>query len=324
MKKIVEVPEGANTAFDEEREKIAVYQVLNESLESATKSKKKFITCKVLGAKHNMNGSTPEYRVCAMCQYKDWIILVKADQMGFNPKEFEGLNNQQKEAKYAKFISNMTFSTINVVIIGIDVKTKRAAGNRNMAMEYIKDRYYFKSDSNGKSAMEKIFESKKEVFPQARVVTVSKSVVWLEVFGLLTDVYARDVEWRFVENLKSVISVGDLVPVKIMELTIDKENKKVKMRVSIKEAKENMMIRNMQYYNEGDTLAGTVSNIQNGACYVQIGDFKTGIDVLCKIINLDEVPNKKDIVLVTIGKKDNETGRVFGRIEEIRKRASNY
>lgn len=43
MKKIVEVPEGANTAFDEEREKIAVYQVLNESLESATKSKKKAV-----------------------------------------------------------------------------------------------------------------------------------------------------------------------------------------------------------------------------------------------------------------------------------------
>lgn len=324
MKKIVEVPEGANTAFDEEREKIAVYQVLNESLESVTKSKKKFITCKVIGAKHNINGSTPEFRVCAMCQYKDWIILVKADQMGFNPREFEGLNNEQKEAKYTKFISNMSLSTIDVVITGISVTDKKAVGNRIMAMEFIRDRYYFKSDSNGKSAMEKIFESTKDMFPQARVVTVSKSVVWLEVFGLLTDVYARDVEWRFVENLKSVISVGDLVPVKIKKLNIDKESRTIDMRVSIKEAKENMMKRNMKNYNEGDVLTGVVSNIQNGACYVQIGDFKTGIDVMCKIINLNEIPNVKDVVVVNIGKKDNETGRVFGRIEEIRKHADTY
>ena len=319
-KQVLEIDGGKNEKLEKERAKIDVYQSLYASFKTLNKSKKTTLAVKVIGLKNNLNISNdkPEVKICAVCELGDsgWQIIVPAGYMGFAKSEFpDNMTPMDKVSKYRAYIKKMVGATIDVVIVAIDLKSMVAAGNRELAMKDKIKRNYFTYDKNGLSKIERAFKNGKPA--QARVVTIAKSVVILDVFGYITPVIARNVEWRFIENLKDVLSVGDIVPVKIMTLELDKDNEEIlECYVSIKDAKENMMKRNMARFTENSSYAGKVTGINNGY-YVQIGDFENGIDVLCKIVHSYENPNLGDTVLVTIGIKDEAIGKVYGRIDEI-------
>lgn len=318
-KEIVQIPGGKNEVLERERKKMETYQTFYDSFMSINKSKKKTIPVKIIGIKRNVNLTQPELIVSAVCEFSDsgWQVIVPAGYMGFAESEFniEGMTREDKINKYKGYIKKMVGCTIDVVVVRIKLDDMMAAGNRKMAMDDIVERNYFRSDKNGESLMERAFRNGK--FVQARVVTIARSVVWVDVLGYVTPVLARNVEWRFTQNLKDVVHVGEVVNVKIMSLEVDKENHEIKnFFVSIKDAQENMMKKNMDRYTIGSSFAGIVTGIHNGY-YVQIGDAKTGIDVLCKVVNTYEMPNKGDEVLCTINIKEKESGRVYGAIDAI-------
>lgn len=318
-KQIIEIPKTTSQKMAEEKEKMRVYQILTESKESIHKKRKKAITVRVLGVKYNENAKTPEIKYGAECLYEDWHIFVPASEMGFD-EDFSNMSSEQRINIYKSYIKKMEMASIDVVIYGVDSTNKIAVGSRKAAMEDKRERHYFKSDKNGESLMERTFRQGK--FPEARIITITGSTVMVEVLGYVTKVIAKNVEHRFIEQnrLKDIVHVGEIVPVKILHLAIDKENKLIDMEVSIKDAKPNLQKINMAKFTVGSSIVGTVTGIHNGY-FVQIGDFKTGIDVFCKRVLCLEMPSRGDLVSVTISIKDEEKGRVYGVIEEIKQKA---
>lgn len=318
-KKIVEIPRSTSQKLESEKEKMRIYQILTESKESIHKKRKKTVTVKVLGVKYNENAKTPEIQYGADCMFEDWHVFVPASEMGFE-EDFSHLPYDQRASVYKSYIRKMEMANIDVIIYGVDSTNMFAVGSRKGAMEDKRERYYFKSDKNGESLMERTFRQGK--FPEARVITITGSTVMVEIFGCVTKVLAKNVEHRFIEqsHIKDIVYVGEILPVKILHLTIDKENKLIDIEVSIKDAKPNMQKINMSKFTVGSSLVGKVTGIHNGY-FVQIGDFRTGIDVFCKRVKCMEMPSKGDLVSVTISIKDEEKGRVFGVIEEIKQKA---
>lgn len=319
-KKIVEIPLTTNQKNEQERERMRIYQILAESKESLNRKKKKTVTVKIIGVKYNENATTPEIRYGAECLFEDWHIFVPASEMGFEA-DFAHIKAEDRERMYRSYINKMAMADIDVVIYGIDTANKIAVASRKCAMEDKLERYYFKSDKNGESLMERTFRQGK--FPEARIITVTKSTVRVEVFGYVCSVIAKNIEHRYIDpsQIKNLIHIGDVVPVKITSLSIDKENRKIDMEVSIKDAKPNIQAINMKKFTVGSVLTGRVSGINNGY-FVQIGTLADGIDVFCKRVKCLEMPQKGDLVSVTIKIKDDENARVFGVIEDIKQRAS--
>lgn len=316
MNKILEIPEGENIKYDKQAEKMQVYKQLCESLESRDKRSKKIITCEVIAAKINEN-TTQEYRVCAQCIYKNFFILVPMYLMGFIlPEGRESITPKEKEAAFTSYIRAMKGATIDVIIEGINIEESIAIGNRKKAMEYKRELCYFRTGKSGMSMMERAFRD--ENFVQARVVTVKQKQVFVDLMGLTVEIYARDVVHVFTEDLHKVISVGDIVPVKIKRLAIDRENKLIDTYVSIKDATENRTVKNMKYYTTGSEYLGIVTNIRNGY-YVQIGSGDLCVDVFCKNYNTPDgiAPRKGDKVSVVIAFKDLDNSRLFGHINEV-------
>ena len=313
-KKAVEIPEGKLFRDLEEQKKMSIYKILYESMLTKNKTEKKVVPVKVVGMKNQENFNEPEIQICAVCQYADtdWVILVPAGYMGFEVDD--NMNKNDKFRVYRSYIRNMLGATIDIVVQGIVVDKKIASGSRIDAMQDQIRRNYFKSDANGKSRMERSFAQKKPI--DAKVVTVARSQVLVEVFGNILPVFARDVSYRYIENLNDVVKVGDVVKILITRLAIDKENKLIDMGISIKEAKENTTLKNIKNYTIGSEFVGKVSSINNGY-FVQIGQFDNGIDVFCKYVACPEIPNRGDKVIVRINILDKEKGKAFGEILRI-------
>ena len=298
------------------------YKVFYESMQSLRKQIKKTIPVKVLAVAYWEHNKTADMRICASCQFEDsdWQILVPACYMGFEIENKDKLTDYDKEQIYKSYIRNMQGAYIDIVVQGVILENKFVGASRVQAMDSIVKQNYFKSDKNGKSKMERCFEQKKPI--EARVVTVAKSQVFVDVLGKIVKVFARDVEHRFVNNLKDVICVGQIVPVMITRLAIDKENQLIDIGVSIKDAKEDNTLKNMRNFTPKSEWLGKVTGITRQKGYfVQIGTMNSGIDVLCKYVACSEMPNVGDTVNVKLTMVNSETGRAAGEILEIKNQA---
>ena len=320
-KKTVEIPEGKYFRDNEEKKALETYKVFCESMQSLNKKTKKCVPVTVLGVAYLEHQSTPDMKICASCQYldTDWQILVPASEMGFDIKDEDKMSDYNKERMYRSYIRNMQLSTIDIVAQGIVLDKKLVGASRKMAMKSKVMQNYFKSDKNGKSRMERSFELKKPI--EARVITVAKSQVFVDVFGNILPVFARDVEHRFIKDLNDVIHVGEVVPVMITKLAIDKENELIDMAVSIKDAKENNTLKNIRNYTVNSEWVGKITGIKNGY-FVQIGSINNGIDVFCKYVRCVDMPDVGDYVNIVLRIIDKDNGRAMGEILEIKKKAA--
>lgn len=306
------------------REEIDNIRALNYFLES--QEKKSPIVMRVEGCQSHPNAKTPELKWLAVGYVNGWKVLIPGGRMGFsNIDNDDTINKENKEKAYKKYISEMIGADIEFMVHpnpqSIGQGLKMVIGDRKMALDKRMDSNYFKKDKNGLSRMERAFEAGKPV--QARVVTVARSVVWVEIFGYITQVYARDVSWRYVNRLQDVIHVGDVVKVKFLDLKVDKENKTVTSEVSIKAAHPNVMKENMKKYQQGSLYRGIVTGAKDGY-FIQVGSVESGIDVYCKKVNCPDEPKIGDTVVVNLYIFDEEAGRVYGSIERVIERRESW
>ena len=311
----IEIPESKLHKQEQEKKRVEMFQTLNQSLASANKAVKHYLSIKVDGLWPNENTTDMGLRYCACHQYGEWKIIVPAALMNFDEEVIKGKEPYQLQGIYQSYINEMVDATIDVVVIAIDTASKRVLASRKMAMDYLEERNYFKEDKGGLSKIERAVRDNKNI--ESRVITVREKWVLLDVLGHQVKMLVNDVGWRFVPDARAIVYAGDVVPVKVKELNIDKENKKIEMQVSMKEALPNQNVANSKKYPAGSTCTGTVVAISNGAYFVQTGDFVNGVDILCKIINSPELPEERDKVLVKIGYVNEEQGRIFGTIERI-------
>lgn len=321
MKGVDKMTNDITQGLTEEMENIEVYKQFCDSRE-----KEKILSGKVIGCVPNTdpNVSKPEFKWYAVVECGGWRVIIPGALMGFdvdNRRDKAGneISAFKKANMYKSFISQMFGANIDFIVYdsasSINANAQMVIGNRAAAMAKERQSNYFKSDKDKKSRMERSFDADEAVI--AKVVSICDSVVWVDVFGQTFKVIAREVSWRYTENLHDALHVGDQIHVKFLELNIDKENKTIEGEVSIKAAYPNTMKENMKKYKEGSILLGKVSGIRGDGYFVQVGDHINGIDVYCKKINCLDLPQIGDSVSVKLFSFDYDRGRVFGSIEGV-------
>ena len=314
--------------LDEEYKNIETYKKLVDSQEN-----EKILKTKIIGCLPNQDGTTAAQKWFAVGQFENYQVLIPGTLLGFDniegakDKAGNPVSEYNKSQMYRAYIRAMLGAEIDFVVhnnpSAINSAMKMVVGNRALAMAKKRKSNYFKKDKDGKSKVERAFEAGEPLI--GRVVSIASTVVFVEVYGYVMGVLARDVSWRYTENLRDVVSIGEQLHVKFTSLEIDKENETIKATVSIKEAQPNIMRENMQKYRKDGIYLGKISGARNGGYFVQIGNHVDGIDVYCKRITCPDTPHVGDIVSVRLFVFDEENARVFGSIEAVvEKKYSNF
>lgn len=307
--------------LDEEYQNVETYKKLDQS-----RTEGKILRTQIVGVVPN---TTPgithaSQKYYALGAFEGYQVLIPGSLMGLDienavDKAGNPVSENNKAKMYQAYIRAMIGAEIDFVVYkderSINAANKMVVGDRITAMQKKRQSNFFKSDKDGKSKVERAFEAGESVI--ARVISIAKSIVIVEVYGYVAKIIAKEVSWRYTEDLRDVVYIGEQLHVKFLTLDIDKENKTINATLSIKAAQPNVMRENMKKYRKDSILKGKVSGVKDGGYFVQIGDHISGIDVYCRKINCIDLPREGDIVSVRLYTFDEEHARVFGSIEAV-------
>lgn len=214
---------------------------------------------------------------CAIVYYNHIKILIPIHEM-----------NIEQERKYLR---NMLGAKIDFVILEIDELRECAVASRKKAME-IKQRIEFNKHYEGDRV-------------KATVISVGIKHIKINCLGIDLNLRIDDLAYGYIQDVNEFYSVGDVIPVKILE--IDKENNKLK--VSAKELLEDPYKNIRIYFTEGGEYVGTITGYAPNGVYIKL---MQGVDAAAIIpIWMNKSPNIGDSVAVRIYEMDVRKRKIY-------------
>lgn len=270
---------------------------LRESILDLIESKKtgKILTDTITGIEQHGNVKV------AVLYHGDLKVIIPADFLipsSSVPKSAEN---------YQAAIGNSTIkhlgAEVDYIVEEFDNVNNVAIANRLKAMKAKQRHYYFGYDRQGNKFIYP------DAYCEARVVSVIRNGVFVEVFGIETFVKLSELSYQRIVNTKDHFSTGMTVLVKVLALdTSDKDN--IKIAVSIKQAKENPASKALSKISVGNYYMGTVTMVDIYGVFVSLD---CGIDCLCKH-PLYERPVRGERASVRIAGVSEKTNQVWGDI----------
>ena len=273
---------------------------LRESILDLVTSKKtgKILTGKITGIEQH--GSVK----VAVVYHGDLKVIIPAEHL------IPASSVPKTSKDYAAAISHSTIkrlgAEVDYIVEEFDHENNVAIANRLKAMEVRRKQYYFGYDRQGNKLLYP------DAFCEARVVSVVRSGIFVEVFGVETFVRLKELSYQRIANTEEEFTTGMTVLVKILALdTSDKDN--IRVSVSVKQAKENPAAKALSKITEGSYYMGKVTMVDIYGVFVSLD---CGIDCLCKH-PLHGRPIKGARTSVKVIGIDKENGRVWGVISDI-------
>ena len=271
--------------------------ILRESILDLIESKKtgKILTDTITGIEQHGNVKV------AVLYHGDLKVIIPADFLipsSSVPKSAEN---------YQAAIGNSTIkhlgAEVDYIVEEFDNVNNVAIANRLKAMKAKQKHYYFGYDRQGNKYLYP------DAYCEARVVSVIRNGVFVEVFGVETFVKLSELSYQRIVNTKDHFATGMTVLVKVLALdTSDKDN--IKIAVSIKQAKENPASKALSKISVGNYYMGTVTMVDIYGVFVSLD---CGIDCLCKH-PLYERPVRGERASVRIAGVSDKTNQVWGDI----------
>lgn len=271
--------------------------ILRESILDLIESKKtgKILTDTITGIEQHGNVKV------AVLYHGDLKVIIPADFLipsSSVPKSAEN---------YQAAIGNSTIkhlgAEVDYIVEEFDNVNNVAIANRLKAMKAKQKHYYFGYDRQGNKYLYP------DAYCEARVVSVIRNGVFVEVFGVETFVKLSELSYQRIVNTKDHFATGMTVLVKVLALdTSDKDN--IKIAVSIKQAKENPAAKALSKISVGNYYMGTVTMVDIYGVFVSLD---CGIDCLCKH-PLYERPVRGERASVRIAGVSDKTNQVWGDI----------
>lgn len=271
--------------------------ILRESILDLIESKKtgKILTDTITGIEQHGNVKV------AVLYHGDLKVIIPADFLipsSSVPKSAEN---------YQAAIGNSTIkhlgAEVDYIVEEFDNVNNVAIANRLKAMKAKQKHYYFGYDRQGNKYLYP------DAYCEARVVSVIRNGVFVEVFGVETFVRLSELSYQRIVNTKDHFATGMTVLVKVLALdTSDKDN--IKIAVSIKQAKENPAAKALSKISVGNYYMGTVTMVDIYGVFVSLD---CGIDCLCKH-PLYERPVRGERASVRIAGVSDKTNQVWGDI----------
>jgi ribosomal protein S1 len=195
---------------------------------------------------------------------------------------------------------------VDYIVKGVDMQAGIAAASRLEAMALKRRQYYFGTDREGNNH---IYEG---LTAEARVVSVIRTGMFIDLFGLETYIHLRELSYQRWIDATQHFQSGQRVLVKI--LAVDRSNRdNVRVVASVKQASENPYEAALKRYVPGNRYVGTVSMVDTTGVFVNLDG---GIDCLCSYPPRGRPPRGARVTVRVIG-VNNETNRIWGTITHM-------
>jgi hypothetical protein len=195
---------------------------------------------------------------------------------------------------------------IDYIVKGVDAESGVAAASRLEAMALKRRDYYFGSDRDGNNLL---YEG---ISAEARVVSVIRAGMFVDLFGLETYIPLRELSYQRLIDATAHYRPGQRVLVKI--LTLDRSDRNnIRVTASVKQAGENPYEAALKKYTPGSRYVGTVSLVDTNGVFVSLDG---GIDCLCSYPKRGRPPRGSRVTVRIIG-VNNETNRIWGAITHM-------
>lgn len=126
-------------------------------------------------------------KTIAIVDYKGFRIVIPLKEMVLDfPADMYGADYNEMILRHQKILNKMLGAEVDLMVKGIDAKSRTVVASRKDAMLKKQQIYYFGKDSDGQY---RIYDGR---VVEARVIAVAEQVVRVEVFGVETSILARD------------------------------------------------------------------------------------------------------------------------------------
>lgn len=182
-------------------------------------------------------------------------------------------------------------------------------------MHYEKKRFeYFTSN-------DPIFDIEKYDKAEARVIAVSQQSARLEICGVELTLPMNELFWSWVADVREHLSPGDVIPVKILDESVDEEGN-IKLRVSGKEAVKNTAALALKKIHAGNKCVGVVTHIEeNQPVFIRL---ENGANAIAHNSRVNTVAYPGDIVTLAINDINEEKQTAVGVITNVIKQNKEF
>ena len=261
---------------------------------------KRILTGTIQGVERPTDNPT---RSLAVLYHGDFKIMIPAEEAVEIPDDLRG---SSKEEVLHYTLTKRLGAEVDYIVKGIDGEAGIAVASRLEAMAARRRSYYFGTDRDGNNLL---YEG---VCAEARVVSVIRAGIFVDLFGLETYIPLRELSYQRMLDASGVYQPGQRILVKI--LRIDRSDREhIRVAASIKQAGENPYEKALRRYSVGNRYVGTVSMVDTTGVFVALDG---GIDCLCSYPKRGRPPRGARVTIRILG-INHETNRIWGAITHV-------
>ena len=253
----------------------------------------KVLTGMVQGVERNFQG----HDSVAVLYHGIFKVVIPAEDMVEKPEEAEG---RTVDDAYHYLLTRRLGAEVDYVVNSIFYDDMLAVASRLDAMQAKRKRFY----RGGEGAL--VHEG---VRAEARVVSVVRSGIFVDLFGVECFIPSRELSYQRISNPMSQFMTGDRVIVKVLSVD-NKDLNNVKIQASVKQASVNPYELALKKYSVGNRYVGTVSMVDKNGVFVSL---EGGVDCLCRFPARGR-PMKGARATVQILGIDEKSNRIWGII----------
>lgn len=253
----------------------------------------KILTGKIQGVERNFQG----YDTVAVLYHGVFKVVIPAEEMVEKPEAAEG---KTLEDTYHYLVTRRLGAETDYIVDRVFYDEMLAFASRLDAMQTKRKRFY----RGGEGAL--VHEG---IRAEARVVSVIRAGIFIDVFGVETFVPLRELSYQRIGNAMSMFKTGDRVIAKILSVD-NKDMNNIKIQASVKQASVNPYEFAFKKYSIGNRYVGTVSMVDKNGVFVAL---EGGVDCLCRFPARGR-PLKGSSVTVQILGIDEKSNRIWGII----------
>ena len=141
---------------------------------------------------------------------------------------------------------------------------------------------------------------------------------FVDLDGIDGLIHISELSWSHVNHPSEVLSIGDVVPVKVLDIDRDRQ----RISLGLKQTQEDPWQRVVQTYSQGDELEGRVTKVVSFGAFVEIMDGVEGLVHISELAqhhveNPREIVNQGDRVRVKILEIDSERRRLSLSLKRV-------
>ena len=236
----------------------------------------------------------------AVLYHGDFKVIIPALEAIIPPNDYRELD---PNAVHKYMLTKRLGAELDYIVKGIDPQTGMAVASRLEAMKARQKQYYLSRDRDGNNLL---YEG---VLAEGRITSVIKAGIFVDLFGVEVYISMKELSYQRWIDASEYYRPGQRVIVRI--LSVDRSDRNnIKVKASVKQAKENPYKKALKRFVEGNQYVGTVSMVDENGVFVAMDG---GIDCLCEYPRRGRPPIGSRVTVRVIG-INRSTNRMWGAI----------